>query len=57
MSRVAKFTQADLARAVRVAKAMGMVTRVLPDGTIEIADKAGDATPEKPVAARREFSL
>lgn len=40
MSRTpAKFTQADLARAVRAAKAEGMMVRVLPDGTMEFCEK------------------
>jgi predicted nucleic acid-binding protein len=58
MSRTpARFTQADLARAIRAAKAEGMIARVLPDGTIEIVEKADDHNPEKAVAASREFSL
>lgn len=58
MSRTpARFTQADLARAVRVAKAMDMVARVLPNGTIEVVEKVEDDKPEKPIDARRAFQL
>jgi len=53
----ARFTQNDLARAARVAKSLGMSVRVLPDGTIELAEKAAEPTPVKPLEARREFSL
>jgi hypothetical protein len=59
-STPAKFTQADLARAIRAAKAEGMTVRVLRDGTIEIVPVSGgdpDLRPEAPVAARREFRL
>lgn len=58
--RAATFTQADFARAIRAAKSLGMTVRVLPDGTMEFVNEpspAPDVTPERPVAARREFRL
>lgn len=36
MNRPAKVTQADIARAVRVAKEAGMCVEIEPDGTIRI---------------------
>lgn len=60
MSRTpAKFTQADINRAVRAAKAAGGVVKLSPDGTITI-DPQPDATgekPVKPVEPQREIVL
>ncbi len=36
MNRPAKVTQAEIARAVRVAKGAGMYVEIAPDGTIRI---------------------
>lgn len=61
MSRTpARFTQADVARALRAAQQSGAgKVRLLPDGTIEIvtqAEPAGDKQDSK-VAPEREIVL
>jgi MOSC domain-containing protein YiiM len=53
----AKLNQADIARAIRAAKQAGMAVRILPDGSIEIVERAADDSPIKPVAARREIRV
>lgn len=53
----ARFTQEELARAIRAAESCGKTVRVWPDGTLEIAEKGANTTPQKPLAASREFSL
>lgn len=57
----AKVRQADIARAIRAAESCGKVVRILPDGTIEFADKAAPAaaetTPPQPLEARRSIRL
>lgn len=40
----AKLNQADIARAIRAADACGKSVRLLPNGTIEIVEKAGPVT-------------
>lgn len=54
MSRAAKITQAEIARAIRAAEACEKAVRMLPDGTIEFVEKpAAEVMPEPPVEARR----
>lgn len=57
----ARFTQADLARAARVARDLGhgWRARVTCDGEIIVEEGAPQAEPtlSKPVAATREFRL
>jgi hypothetical protein len=53
----AKFTQADVTRAIRAAEAEGksVTIRLLPDGTVEFVirpPEAQDVRPVQPVAAR-----
>ena len=61
MSRTpAKFTQADIARALKAVQQVGvdMQVRLLPDGSIVIAKgQAPDAIPDQPLDARPEFRL
>lgn len=51
----ARFTQADLARAIRAAEACGKAVRVRPDGTIEIVEKGADTTPAPLFEARQVY--
>lgn len=56
----ATFKQADLERAIRAAKKVGMKVRVLvtKDGAMLIEDHGTvEVTPEKPVAARGNIKL
>lgn len=53
-ARPARFTEADLTRALKVAREAGMTVEVLRDGTIRIVPLTGQA---QPVDAGREFSL
>ena len=53
----ARFTQADLARAIRAAEACGKTVRVLRDGSFEIVEKEADTTPAKPVEASQRITL
>jgi hypothetical protein len=59
-NRAARFTQADIARALRAAKATGddYRVRIDPDGTITIDRSPGGATPAKPkLPPERDFRL
>lgn len=54
----ARFTQEELARALRAAKPLGMIVRVLPDGSIMFTEPEGaDVKPSRPLEARQEFGL
>lgn len=61
MSRTpAKFTQADIARALKAVQQTGvdMQVRLLPDGSIVIAKgEAADANPSRALDAIAEFRL
>jgi hypothetical protein len=61
MSRTAaKFTQADIARALKAVQQTGvdMQVRLLPDGSILIAKReVSDISHEEPLEARSEFRL
>jgi hypothetical protein len=46
-----RFTQSEIARALRVAKAEGMTVEIRPDGTMRIVP-IGDSRTETPLAAR-----
>jgi hypothetical protein len=43
----AKLTQADVARALRVAKAEGMTVRILPDGSLLLVPMPKAPEPER----------
>jgi hypothetical protein len=49
MSRTpAKNTQADIARALRAAKALGMTIEIMPNGTIKVIPCNQDDMPKEP---------
>jgi len=57
MTARARFTQADIARALRAAAKIGrrMVVEVKPDGTLRILQE--DEPPQKPTRERKEIVL
>lgn len=46
-----RFTQSEIARAIRAAKAEGMTVEIRADGTMRFVP-AGDSRPEQALAAR-----
>lgn len=51
----ARFTQEELARAIRAAESCGKSVRVWPDGTFEIVEKGADTTPPPAFEAREVY--
>lgn len=57
-SSPARFTQVDIKRLLKAGRSIDpdFTVKVLPDGSIMLV-KGADATPEKPLDARREIRL
>lgn len=59
MSRTpAKFTQVDVRRALRAARAVDpdLTVRIMPDGSLLLV-REPDVTPDEPLASRPEYRL
>lgn len=60
--RAARFSQADVTRALRAAEKQGLTIRIQPDGTIifvekELSPQATGTVPQEPLAPKREWRL